>query len=351
MAAIVIAGGGTGGHLMPGLAVARALRQAGAEEIVFVGTAKGLEARLVPAAGFALRRITIGGLKSGGLRRRLETLVELPAAVGQSARILRQTRARVVLGIGGYASGPVLAAAWLLRVPIVLLEVNAKTGLANRWAARWARAAAVNFPETARDFAHAEVTGIPVRPEFFEAGPPPTIDQPPLVLVFGGSQGAHALNEVAAGMAAGVDFRILHQTGPRDEEAMAARYKALGERVRAVAFIDKMAEAMAEAAVVVCRSGASTLGEIAAARKPAILVPLPNSTDQHQLRNAQTFAAASAAVLLEQAQLTPERLAETLRALLGDAPRRAAMAEALGGFAHPGAAEAIAQLVLRNRRG
>ncbi|TAN24423.1 MAG: undecaprenyldiphospho-muramoylpentapeptide beta-N-acetylglucosaminyltransferase [Acidobacteria bacterium] len=346
---IVIAGGGTGGHLMPGLAVARALREAGAEEITFVGTARGLEARLVPAAGFALRLIRIGGLKSGGRRRQLETLVQLPAAVAQSARILRQARARVVLGIGGYASGPVLAAAWLLRVPIVLLEVNAKTGLANRWAARWARASAVNFPETARDFAHAEVTGIPVRPEFF-APWPLAPDPSPLVLVFGGSQGAHALNEAVAAMAAGVDFRILHQTGPRDWEAVAARYAGLGERVRAVAFIDQMAEAMAEAAVVVCRSGASTLGEIAAARKPAILVPLPNSTDQHQLRNAQAFAAAGAAVLLEQAQLTPERLAETLRALLADAPRRAAMAEALGGFAHAGAAEAIARLVLRQRR-
>ncbi|MGH9484623.1 MAG: UDP-N-acetylglucosamine--N-acetylmuramyl-(pentapeptide) pyrophosphoryl-undecaprenol N-acetylglucosamine transferase, partial [Terriglobales bacterium] len=196
--AIVIAGGGTGGHLMPGLAVARALRAQGAEPIVFVGTARGLEARLVPAEGFDLRLITIGGLKSGGRRRQLGTLLQLPAAVVQSLRILRATRARAVLGIGGYASGPVLAAAWLRRIPIVLLEVNARTGLANRCAARWAQAAAVNFPETARDFPHAVVTGIPVRPEFFEQR---EAAEPPLLLVFGGSQGAHAINDAVAAMA------------------------------------------------------------------------------------------------------------------------------------------------------
>ncbi|MGH9488619.1 MAG: undecaprenyldiphospho-muramoylpentapeptide beta-N-acetylglucosaminyltransferase [Terriglobales bacterium] len=343
---IVIAGGGTGGHLMPGLAVARALRAAGADDLVFVGTARGLEERLVPAAGFELRLITIGGLKSGSLVRRAATLLQLPRAVAQSVRILRQRHVSVVFGIGGYASGPVLAAAALLRIPIVVLEVNANTGLANRWAARWVSAAAVNFPETARDFRNALFTGIPVRPEFFQARAPA---EPPLVLIFGGSQGARALNEAATAMAPQINFRILHQTGTRDYEAVAAAYAPLGERVRAMAFIENMAGAMGEATLVVCRSGASTLGEIAAAQKPAILVPYPAAADQHQLRNAQAYARAGAAVLLEQSQLTHASLAAAIASLLADAPYRAALQAALAPFAHPDAAESIAQLVLRQR--
>ncbi|MGH9475630.1 MAG: undecaprenyldiphospho-muramoylpentapeptide beta-N-acetylglucosaminyltransferase [Terriglobales bacterium] len=349
MGAIVIAGGGTGGHLMPGLAVARALRARTGDDIVFVGTARGLEARLVPAAGFELRLIRIGGLKSGSLMRRAATMARLPQALVQSARILRQRHAGVVLGLGGYASGPVLAAAALLRVPIVIVEVNAKTGLANRLAAPWVRAAAVNFRETAADFprAQVELTGIPVRPEFFVRRAP---EEPPLVLVFGGSQGAHRLNQIVAAMAPQVQFRILHQTGERDYQAIAAAYAALGERVRAVRFIDDMAAEMGAASVVVCRSGASTLGEIAAAGKAAVLVPLPNSTDQHQLRNAEAYARAGTTVLLEQSQLTAAELAETLRGLLADGARRAALETGVAQFAHPGAAEAIARLVTACRR-
>ncbi|MGH9467154.1 MAG: undecaprenyldiphospho-muramoylpentapeptide beta-N-acetylglucosaminyltransferase [Terriglobales bacterium] len=344
---IVIAGGGTGGHLMPGLAVARALRDRGAGDITFVGTARGLEARLVPEAGFRLRLISISGLKSGGKLRRLGSVLQLPGAVGQSARILRQTGAKVVLGIGGYASGPVLAAAALLRVPIVVLEVNAQTGLANRLAARWVRVAAVNFPETARDFRRAEVTGIPVRAEFFQAREEAT---PPLVLVFGGSQGAHALNQATQVMTPRVGFRILHQTGERDYASVAAAYAGLGARVRAVPFIGDMAGAMGEAAVVVCRSGASTLGELAAARKPAILVPYPAAADQHQLRNARAYARAGAAMLLEQAELTPASLERAVAELLADPQRREKMRAALAPFAHPGAAEAIADMVAQHMR-
>src|SRR6185437_4162436 len=277
---IVIAGGGTGGHLMPGLAVARALAP---ERPVFIGTARGLEAKLVPAAGFELRLIAIGGLMGTGWRRQTRTLARLPAAVAASARILKEVRAGVVLGIGGYASGPVLMAAGLMRVPIVLLEVNARTGMANRWAARWAKVAAVNFPETARDFRRAEITGIPVRKEFFSL-PMPAPNPLPLVLVTGGSQGAHALNQAVRAMAPSVSFGILHQTGTSDAAACASAYAALGGRVSATAFLDDMPAAIAQADLVVCRAGASTLGELAAARRPAILVPFPGAADQHQLR-------------------------------------------------------------------
>ncbi len=346
---ILLAGGGTGGHVMPGLAVARELRAAGAT-VTFVGTARGLEARLAPAAGFALRVIRIGGLKSGSAGRRLRALGQLPAAVWQSARILRDTRAQAVMGIGGYASGPVLAAAALLRIPAVVLEVNARSGLANRLAARWVRAAAVNFPETARDYRHAVVTGIPVRAEFFAAAertPPPASLEPPLVLVTGGSQGAHAINAAVAAMAPQAGFRILHQTGAADLEAAQRAYAGLGGRARAAAFVDDMAQAMGEATLVICRAGASTLGELAAARRAAILIPYPAAADQHQLRNAQALAAAGAARLLEQKELTPEGLAELCRELLERPEQRAAMQAAVARFAHPDAARAIARLALQ----
>jgi len=343
----VIAGGGTGGHLMPGLAVARALRAAGAERVEFVGTARGLEARLVPEAGFPLHLIRVGGLKTGSVLRKLASAAQIPLAVWASLRLLRRLRAGVVFGIGGYASGPVLLAAALLRVPIVVLEVNARTGLANRWAARWVRTACVNFPETAADFPRARtaVTGIPVRPEFFAPASLPDSAQP-LVLITGGSQGATALNAAVRAMAPQVEFRILHQTGTRDFAATAAAYVPLGDRVRTVAFLDDMAAAMAAATVVVSRSGASTLGELAAAAKPAILIPLPGAADQHQLRNAEAWVAAGAAVLLKQSELTPERLATALEEVLADAPRRTAMATSTRGFAHPDAARAIATIVL-----
>ncbi len=347
---VVIAGGGTGGHVMPGLAVARELRAAGAA-VTFVGTARGLEAKLAPAAGFELRLIRIGGLKSGSAGRRLGALAQLPRAIGESVGILRAAGAQAVLGIGGYASGPALAAAALLRIPCVVLEVNARSGLANRLAARWVRAAAVNFPETARDYPHArvEVTGIPVRAEFFAAAermPPEESLEPPLVLVTGGSQGAHAINAAVAAMAPEVGFRILHQTGAADYEAVQRAYAGLGGRARAAAFVDDMAQAMGEAALVVCRAGASTLGELAAARRAAILIPYPAATDQHQLRNAQALAAAGAARLLEQRELTPERLAGLCRELLERPQERAAMQRAITGFAHPDAARAIARMVL-----
>ncbi|MGH9481920.1 MAG: undecaprenyldiphospho-muramoylpentapeptide beta-N-acetylglucosaminyltransferase [Terriglobales bacterium] len=343
--AIAIAGGGTGGHLMPGLAVARALQAAGAGPIAFIGTTRGLEARWVPAAGFELHPIAIGGLKSGSAARRLASLAQIPRAVAQSAGVLRRMRAAVVFGIGGYASGPALAAAALLRRPVVVLEVNARTGLANRWASRWVSTAAVNFPQTGHDFRRAVVTGVPVRPEFFlsRRSAPGVGSQ---VLVTGGSQGAHALNQAVAAMAPRASFRMLHQTGAADLEACRAAYAGLGGRAEAAAFIEDMAGAMSSADLVVCRSGASTLGELAALGKAAILVPFPGAADQHQLHNAQAYAQAGAAVLLEQTQLSPERLAETIAALLAAPERLAAMGAAARQFAHPRAAEEIAALVL-----
>lgn len=366
---VVIAGGGTGGHLIPGLAVARELAARGCGQIVFVGTERGIEARMVPAAGFPLRLVTVGGLKNLTWRRRLRTMLDLPRAVGQSLRILRETQAQVVLGIGGYASGPALLAAALLRIPVVVLEVNAKTGLANRLAAPWVRRAAVSFPETAKDFRCATVTGVPVREAFFQV-PPARHGRPLHLLVFGGSQGARAINRAAVAAAAqwqrqGLAVSVLHQTGSADYNEVRGGYAAAGVaagdaetarilpadewaegvQVQTAAFIDDMPGAMAWADMVVCRSGASTLAELAAAARASILVPFPGAADNHQWKNADAYRRAGAARLLEQRELTGETLAAAVAELTAAPERLRQMESAVRGFAHPGAAEVIAGLL------
>lgn len=332
---VALAGGGTGGHLMPGLAVAEQLRRAGAS-VRFIGTARGLEARLVPEAGYPLDLIEIGGLKRSGWRRRLRSLAQLPAAIWHSVRLLRGHDIQVVLGIGGYASGPVLAAAALRGVPVVVLEVNARTGLANRLARPWVKMAAVNFAVTARDFRQATVTGIPVRAGFAQAETEPAV--PPLVLVTGGSQGARALNQAVRAMHPPVGYQVLLQTGADPGHEMPAWLEE-------TPFLAHMDKEITRACLVVCRAGASTLGELAAVGRPAILVPFPGAADDHQLYNAQAYADAGAAVLLEQSDLTPERLQAEMEQLLRDDSRRAAMERAVRAFAHPDAAAQIAKLV------
>ncbi|MGH9536044.1 MAG: undecaprenyldiphospho-muramoylpentapeptide beta-N-acetylglucosaminyltransferase [Terriglobales bacterium] len=375
---VVIAGGGTGGHLIPGLAVARELVARGVQRIVFVGTARGVERALVPAAGFDLELIEVGGLKRVGWQKTWRTLRALPKAVGQCRRILSETAAPVVLGIGGYASGPMLLAAARARRRVVLLEINARAGLANRLAARWADAAAVAFPETVRQFRRAVVTGVPVRQVFFSAAAPAPGD-PPQLLVFGGSQGARAINQamVAAARiwnAKGVPIRALHQTGVGEYNRVLELYREAGVEVadpargggetaaeayvrtataaktaiRVRAFIDDMAGAMAQASLIVCRSGASTLGELAASGRAALLIPFPGATDAHQLRNARAYQAAGAAAVLEQKELNGERLAAEVEGLLAAPERRAAMADAVRQWSRPDAAGAIADLVLES---
>jgi len=347
---VLIAGGGTGGHIIPGLAVARALQELGVENIAFLGTQRGLESTLVPAAGFPLHLIRIGGLKNLGLRAKFRTSVALPGAVVQSHRVLKQCAAEVVLGIGGYVSGPaLLAACW--QTPVVVLETNAKTGLANRLARSWVRVAAVNFPETAKDFRHAVITGVPVREEFFDI-PAARHEGLPTVLAFGGSQGARILNDTLPEVARlwqqqEWHFRLIHQTGSGNVEAVRARYQACGvEGVEVSAFLEEMPAAMAAADLVVCRSGASTLGELAAARRAALLIPLPGAADQHQLRNARAYEAVGAAAVLEQAAATPVRLAETVQRLLRAPQKLRAMEAAVRPFARPKAAVSIARLVI-----
>jgi len=345
---VILAGGGTGGHVIPALAIAQELRTRHSAEIKFIGTARGLETRLVPAAGFELALIEVGALKNVGFTTRLATLGQLPGAVLRSRRILRQFRPDVVIGVGGYASGPAVLAAEMAGIPTLLFEPNLVPGFANRVVARWASAAAVQFPETARRFRNAQVTGTPVRKEFFAIPARPT-DAPPTLLVFGGSQGAGALNRVMMESAAALKLAgvsVLHQTGERDYNQVQAAYQQSGLSAEVTTFIDRMPEAFARADLLLCRSGASTVAEVAAAGKPAIFVPFPRAADDHQRRNAEALAKAGAAMLIPEAELTSARLMKAAGELLADRKRLGEMAAAARSLAHPSAAQDISGMAV-----
>ncbi len=357
---VLIAGGGTGGHLYPGIALARELMTRDPAAVVtFVGTAAGLEARVVPREGFALDLIRVAGLKGMGLMARLRGILLLPRAGVDAWRVLTARRPSVVVGVGGFAAGPVLALAWLRRYPTLLLEQNALPGLTNRLLAPLVGAAAVNFEEALRFFPRTGfVAGNPVRPEFFEpageeandkrSSMPPRI--PARVLIFGGSQGAHAINlalvAAAPGLAAaGLRLAITHQTGPRDVDLVRDAYERAGIAARVEAFLFEMDREMKDADLVVARAGATTLSELAAAGRPAVLVPLPTATDDHQRKNAEAFARAGGAVVIEQRDATGSRVGAEILALLGDPARLDAMGRASRALARPDAARRIADRV------
>jgi UDP-N-acetylglucosamine--N-acetylmuramyl-(pentapeptide) pyrophosphoryl-undecaprenol N-acetylglucosamine transferase len=347
----IVAGGGTGGHVIPALAIAQELRSRYNAHVVFVGTARGIETRLVPAAGFELHLIEVGGLNRVDFPTRLKTLLDLPRAVMASANLIREFRPDVMVGVGGYASGPAMLAAAMMNTPAVAFEPNVVPGFANRMVAPMVRAAAVHFEKTCHYFRNCYVTGVPVRREFFNL-PKRPIDAPPTLLVFGGSQGASAINRVVLEslsrlMEAVPSIYVIHQTGERDYPEAQVAYLQARLAAEVSPFIDDMPDAFARADLVLCRSGASTVAEIAAAGKPAIFVPLPTAADDHQRHNAATLAAGGAARLLPQAELTADRLAAEIASQLCDRPGLAQMSEAARGFAHPEAAAKIASLAAR----
>jgi UDP-N-acetylglucosamine--N-acetylmuramyl-(pentapeptide) pyrophosphoryl-undecaprenol N-acetylglucosamine transferase len=346
----ILAGGGTGGHVIPALAIANELQHSYDCECLFIGTARGIENRLVPAAGFPLQLVRVGALKNVSLVTRAKTAFDLPRALWDASRMLNEFAPNVVIGVGGYASGPAMLAAVVKYVPTLAFEPNVVPGFANRIVAKFVSGAAVHFEETAKYFRHAEVTGVPVRQAFFEI--PPKRSGTPTVLIFGGSQGAHAINEamirclpVLQKEAPGI--HIIHQTGERDYNDALAGYKSLGESAEVFKFIEDMPSAFARADLVVCRSGASTVAEIAAAGKPAVFVPFPRAADDHQRVNAEALAKHGAAVVVEESKLEGVWLAETIAALLGDPPRLEQMSEAARALAHPNAASDIAAMAAR----
>ena len=311
-----------------------------------------MENRLVPAAGFPLHLIRIGALNKVNLRTRLKTFSDLPASVLDSRRILSESRPDVVIGVGGYASGPVMMAAILRRIPTLVFEPNYVPGFANRLVARWVSGAAVHFEETGRYFRRCEVTGVPVRQAFFDIPRRTFGDGPQTLLVFGGSQGAHAINEVVRHSVAALraripEIRVIHQTGERDFNDAEVTYSGLGNWVEAHRFIDDMPGFFARADLLLCRSGASTVAEITAAGRPAIFVPFPHAADDHQKRNAEALARAGAAILLEESELRPESFIETVSSLLGNPPVLNEMGEAAKARSHPNAANDIATMAAR----
>jgi UDP-N-acetylglucosamine--N-acetylmuramyl-(pentapeptide) pyrophosphoryl-undecaprenol N-acetylglucosamine transferase len=345
---VLIAGGGTGGHIIPALAVARELVARHRAEVLFVGTARGMETRMVPAAGFNLRLIDVGPLKNVSLLTRLRTLLRLPRSIFDCKALIRDFKPGVVFGVGGYASGPAMAAALWLKTPAMAFEPNAMPGLANRLVGKRVQAAAVNFPAATRWFRNAEVTGIPVRPEFFSL-PAPT--GAPHLLVFGGSQGARLFNTslpqiIKPLLDAVPGLTVLHQSGQRHAESTLAAYQASGAdpaRWQVQAFLDDMPARFAPAALVMARSGASTVAELAAAGKPALLVPFAAAADDHQRRNAESMVDAGAAVMLSETDLgAPRTLLTALVGLLTSPEKLAAMSAAARTQAHPDAPERIA---------
>jgi UDP-N-acetylglucosamine--N-acetylmuramyl-(pentapeptide) pyrophosphoryl-undecaprenol N-acetylglucosamine transferase len=347
----ILAGGGTGGHVIPAIAIAQQLRDRYGAEVVFIGTERGIETRLVPAAGFQLRLVEVGQLKRVSLATRLRTLTALPRAVVAAWTVMSGFRPDVVIGVGGYASGPAMLAAALRGTPSLIFEPNVVPGFANRVVAFMASAAAVHFEQTRRWFRECEVTGVPVRQEFFEV-PPRRPGDAPTLLLFGGSQGSRALNRVLVDSLPALirripDLHIIHQTGEREYEAVATDYLRVQVPAEISPFIANMAAAFAHADLLVCRSGASTVAEVAAAGKPAIFVPLPTAADDHQLRNAETLSGQGAAMLIPESELTAERFVDAVAALITDRPRMDAMGNCARRLAHVDAAAHIARMAAR----
>lgn len=356
---VIIAGGGTGGHIFPGLAVADALRARAPElEVVWVGGTHGQEGRLVPAHGLTLHTVTAARIVGGSPVAKLRGAAAVPVGVLQALWLLLRLRPIAVLGVGGYASAAVGFAAWLLRIPLVLQEQNARPGRTNRSLGRFARRIAVAFDEARPYFPEGRtvLTGNPVRAAIRDL--PPVATDPTAarrVLVVGGSQGARFLNENVPGLLArvrdaGVPVAVRHQTGTADLDATRARYETLGLAAEVTPFIADMAAAYADADLVVGRAGATTIAELQVAGRPALLVPFPFAADDHQAANAGALVDAGAALMVRQEAFDAAALATTLVETLAPA-RLSAMADAARARARADAADAVAALVLHVARG
>ena len=354
---VVIAGGGTGGHLFPGIAVAREIQSRVPDsQVSFVGTSRGIEARVVPLEGFALDLIRSSGIKGKSIRARAQGVALLPLSLFDAWQVLSIRRPQLVIGVGGYSSGPVVLAAAARRIPTMLLEQNAVPGLTNRLLAPFSRAVAVSFESTRALFgAKAFLSGNPVRPEFLSPvdriEPEKVANSGVRLLVFGGSQGAHAINTAMMDGAAELvvrvpDLRVTHQTGARDLEMVRQAYRKAGLNAEVAAFFDDMPKRLAETNLIVCRAGATTLAEVTAAGRAAILIPLPGATDDHQRTNAEALTGAGAAEMLIQADMTGYKLADRIVALANDAGRRDRMSAAARRLSRPDAARVIVDRAL-----
>jgi UDP-N-acetylglucosamine--N-acetylmuramyl-(pentapeptide) pyrophosphoryl-undecaprenol N-acetylglucosamine transferase len=356
---LLIAGGGTGGHLFPGVAIAEELRAREPDaEIKFVGTRRGIEARVLPDLGWDLEFIEVSGLKTVGAAGAIKGLFRLPRALWQARRIIKRFAPDAVIGVGGYASGPVVLAAKLRGIPTAICEQNSIPGLTNKMLGKLVRNVFLSFDESKRFFKPTKIvmTGNPVRRDLVQkllAAKSEARDTVH-VLVVGGSQGAVAVNELASqalsALARDTKLAITHQTGEKDLEATTARYRDAGVTADCRAFIKDMAAAYQHADLIIGRAGATTVAELAIAGKPAIFIPYPFAADNHQELNAREMADKGAAMMFRQSELTAEKLAEALRPLLVDANRRAEMGAAMKSLAKPGAAAAVIDWAHAQRR-
>lgn len=349
---VLFAGGGTGGHVYMGIAVASALRQMDPDvKICFAGSEKGIENRIIPELGYPLETIRLGGLKNVGMARTASTLLQLPVALFKSIRIIRKFSPSIIVSVGGYSAGPFALAGRLFRIPLVLIEPNAYPGLTNRMLSRISQGAALAWDECI-DFFRGEirVTGIPVRPEFHRIPPYSSAPGGPLrLLIFGGSQGSRPINKLvveALPFLSSDDFSIVHQTGTRDSNEVKKGYqRANRDNAEIVEYIDDMAEKFKWCDLILSRAGACTVAEVAAAGRASILIPFPQAADNHQEKNALAMSRRNASICLPQSGLTGEILAEKLN----DFSRNKALLSNMAGkareLARPDSAEQIIELM------
>jgi len=348
----MIAGGGTGGHLYLGIAIARELqRRRSADDFLFVGTRRGLEARIVPQEGFRVEFIESAGLKRVGLLDSIRNFLLIPRSLLQARRLIRNFAPDIVVGVGGYSSGPVVLAAWWLGKPTLIMEPNAYPGLANRLLAAVVDRAAVALPDACRHFGKkAEVTGIPVRAEFLKL---PERERRPgelSLLIYGGSQGSRALNSIVCSALPGLKqlgpgLRLVHQTGANELENVRRAYREAGVEAEVQAFFPRIFEQFRDADLILSRAGASTVAEVTAAGKAAILVPFPGAADDHQTRNARALEQHGAAKMIPENAWEPGRLARELACLMEHAGEIERMEEAARRLARPEATSRIADMI------
>jgi UDP-N-acetylglucosamine--N-acetylmuramyl-(pentapeptide) pyrophosphoryl-undecaprenol N-acetylglucosamine transferase len=348
---LLIAGGGTGGHVIPAIAVAREwLKRDQRRDVIFVGTQRGLETRLVPEAGLKLELIRSAGLKGMGIAQFVHNLLLLRLAFWDSLAILRRHHFAAAFGVGGYAAGPLMLSAIISGLPSVIFEPNAEAGFTNRVLADVATRIAAGFPSVAERLGHrAVMTGCPVRAEFFQA-PPPRPNLPYRILITGGSQGSRAVNRAVMDAlnilsAESTRLKIVHQTGERDYDSVRHAYAATTMEAEVAPFFSRMAERFAEADLIICRSGAITVSEVAAAGRAAIFIPFGAATDSHQMRNAEELVRSGAARLIPESELSGARLAREILALIDRPPMLVELGTRARELARPNAAEKIVDLI------
>lgn len=324
MKRLLVAGGGTGGHIYPAIAIAQVLKKVAPEiEVHFVGTAKGLEKKIVPREGYPLHLIKVGALNQVGVWTKLFSIILLPLALFQSVILILKLKPKAVLGVGGYASGPAVLAAWLMRIPTFLFEPNAQPGLTNRWLAPIVKRAFLNFSAAEKFFKDSEIVGIPVRSGLIPRSQADLMDETGTarrleILIFGGSQGARGINNtVLEAVRRGGEWlsrvSIVHQIGSTDFEKFKEEYERLKPlHVNYFEFLFDMPERYTKADLVICRAGASTLAELASCHKASIVVPFPQASDNHQQKNAEALVAGEATVMILQKDFTPEKLVEAV---------------------------------------